>query len=141
MGVIIGTQFSLPAIDTPGLLAVMGFVVLSALLSVLYFGKLSPVFVVGMGVLESSLVQGFPIAGLLLGICTIAAALYGKTLGQLALDDFYENAQTRLPGLTLAAFLNFLLILCFSILVWFLFGVLPNAHQFSQWLPLAGLGV
>ena len=141
MGVLIGINaFGWPA-QPPTLPAVLGFVLFAAVTSTFYFGKLAPVFLTMNGVLESHLVRAFPLAGALLGIAVIAASLYGKTLGFLSLEDFYENGKTRLSGLAVAAFLNLLLLLAFSVLAWFLFPVLPNATQLQEILPLQGLGV
>jgi hypothetical protein len=141
VGVGVGTQTYSSGVEIPSLLTIIGFLVIAALSSVLYFGKISPIFVFALGVVQNSYFIHYPLATLLLGVCTIAAALYGKTLGNLALDDFYEGGQTRLPGFSLAAFLNFLLILAFAILVWFLYSILPSAQQLAQWFPLAGWGV
>lgn len=140
-GVLAGTQVYSAGNEIPSLIVIIGFMVIAALSSVLYFGKISPIFVFALGIIQNTHVIHYPIAGLLLGVCTIASALYGKTLGDLALDDFYEEGQTRLPGFALAAFLNFLLILAFAILVWFLFSILPNAEQLLSLVPLAGWGV
>ncbi len=140
-GLFIGTQTIAATQEIPSLITVLGFIIIAGLSTILFFGKLSPVFVLLLGVMESSYFAAFPLATLLLGVCTLFGALYGKTLGNLALDDFYEGGQTHLPGYTVAAFLNFLLIAGFSILVWFLFSVLPNAVQLAQWFPLAGWGV
>lgn len=141
LGVLIGIEaFRFPG-ELPTLVAVWGFLLLAGLASTFYFGKVAPVILLGTGLLESGLIHAYPLAGMLLGIATIGAGMYGRTLGALALDDFYENGQTRLPGFTLAAMINFLLILGFGVIVWYLFAILPDARTLAQWLPLAGLGV
>ncbi len=140
-GVFIGMQTLAGTNEIPTLLTVAGLIIIAGLSTILFFGKLSPIFVFILGVIESAYFLNYPLATLLLGVCTIAAGLYGKTLGDLALDDFYEGGNTHLPGLTLAAFLNFLLIAAFAILGWFLFTVLPNSEQLLQWFPLTGWGV
>lgn len=141
LGVLIGTQIAFWPPELPTLFTILGFVLLAGMSSVFYFGKMAPLFLLIFGILQSYLVKAYPLAGVLLGICTIGASLYGKILGDLALEDFYEHGQTRLPGLSVAAFLNLLLILAFSILVWYLFTILPSANQLAQWPTLAGLGV
>ncbi len=141
LGVLIGTQIAFWPPELPTLFTILGFVLLGGMSSIFYFGKLAGVFLLMLGILESYLVKAYPVAGILLGICTIGAGLYGKIVGDLALEDFYEHGQTRLPGLSVAAFLNLLLILAFAILVWYLFPILPSAGQLAQWLPLSGLGV
>ncbi|MBM3282596.1 MAG: hypothetical protein FJY86_04650 [Candidatus Diapherotrites archaeon] len=141
VGVLAGTQIYSAGNEAPNLILILGFMVVAALSSVLYFGKLSPMFVFVLGIIQNPYFWNYPLATLLLGACTIFSALYGKTLGDLALNDFYEGGQTHLPGYALAAFLNFLLILVFSILVWFLFSVLPNTTQLVKWFPIAGWGV
>jgi hypothetical protein len=140
-GVIIGKSFYAAGNEAPGLILIFGFIILAALASVFYFGKISPLVVFALGVFQNPYFWNYPLATLLLGLCTVAAALYGKTLGNLALTDFYENGETRLPGYTVAAFLDFALILVFSLVVWFLYGVLPSSEQLAAWLPLASLGV
>lgn len=141
VGVLAGAQIYSAGSEVPNLILIIGFMVVAALSSVLYFGKLSPMFVFFLGVIQNPYFLNYPLSTLLLGACTVFSALYGKTLGDLALNDFYEGGQTHLPGFTLAAFLNFLLILVFSILVWFLFTVLPTTQQLLRWFPLAGWGV
>ncbi len=133
--------YALPGNEAPSFIMIVGFIILAALSSVFYFGKISPIAVFALGVFQNPYFWNYPLATLLLGLCTIAAALYGKTLGNLALNDFYENGETRLPGYTVAAFLDVGLILVFSLVVWFLYSVLPNTEQLAAWLPLASLGV
>lgn len=141
VGVGVGTQTYSSGAGVPSLFTIIGFLVIAAVSSVLYFGKISPIVVFVLGAAQNSYFIHYPLATLLLGVCMIAAAVFGKTLGNLALDDFYEGGQTRLPGYSLAALLNFLLILTFAILVWFLYTVLPSTAQLAQWFPLAGWGV
>ncbi len=140
-GILLGVQSTAPASSIPTLITLIGFMVIAALTSVLYFGKLSALTTFFLGIAQAGLFLTFPLSGILLGACTIASSLYGRTLGDLALDDFYENGNTHLPGYTFAAFLNFLLIVIFVLVVWFLFPILPNAEQLIQWFPLIGWGV
>lgn len=140
-GILVGGSFLAGETSVPTLVTIIGFMVVAGVSSILYFGKISPIIVFALGILQNGYFWNYPLATLLLGLCTIASALYGKTLGSLALDDFYEGGQTHLPGFTLAALLNFLLILIFSWVVSFLFGVLPTAAQLGTWFPIAGWGV
>lgn len=140
-GILLGVQSTVPANSVPPLITLIGFMVIAALTSVLYFGKLSALTTFFLGIAQAGLFLTFPLSAILLGACTVASSLYGRTLGDLALDDFYENGNTHLPGYTFAAFLNFLLIVIFILIVWFLFPILPNAAQLIQWFPLIGWGV
>ena len=142
LGAFIGLSFlSLGETTPPSLIAVFGFVLFALLSGTFYFGKIAPLFTLILAMLQSAWLPTFPVSTLLLGVSTIGASLYGRTLGELALTDLYENAQTRLPGLTLAALLNFLLILGFTLVVWCLFTILPSGAQFQHWFPFQGLGV
>ncbi len=142
IGLAMGLSYLTPAETiAPSLIAVFGLVLFALLSGTFYFGRIATLFVLILAMIESVWFPVFPVSTILLGVCTMGAALYGKTLGELALTDLYENAQTRLPGLTLAAFLNFLLILGFTIIVWYLFTILPSGEQFQHWFPFQGLGV
>ncbi|MFH0970392.1 MAG: hypothetical protein V1776_02945 [Candidatus Diapherotrites archaeon] len=141
VGVMAARLGSVPAVDIPALMVIIGFIIAGFFSGWLFFGRLTPLLIMGIGFWQSGWVHAFPVAGLLLGVCTIAAGIYGKTLGDLTLVDIYSNAQTRLPGLMVAAFLNLGFIVLCSIVVWYLFGILPNAEQMEKWLPFAGLGV
>jgi hypothetical protein len=127
--------------ELPSLFLVFGFLLMGFFSGWMFFGKLSPLLIAVVGFMQAGWVFAFPIAGMLLGICTIAAGLYGKTLGYLALEDIYANAQTRLPGYLMAALINLGIIVGCGVVVWYLFPLLPDAQRLSQWLPLAGLGV
>ncbi|MEK6970238.1 MAG: hypothetical protein AABW68_00925, partial [archaeon] len=140
-GVAAAYALGMGGAEVPSLLVVMGFLFMGFFSGWMFFGKLSPILLAVVGFMEGSWVFAFPIAGVLLGICTIAAGLYGKTLGYLALEDVYENAQTRLPGYLLAALINLAIILGCGIVVGYLFPLLPDAGMIKEWLPLAGLGV
>lgn len=127
--------------NLPSFFVVFGFLLMGFFSGWMYFGKLAPILLAIVGFMQAPWFFSFPLAGLFLGICTIAAGLYGKTLGYLALEDIYANAQTRLPGYLLAALINLAIIVGCGIVVWYLFPLLPDAQLLSKWLPLAGLGV
>lgn len=141
VGVTAAKAWGMSGMELPSLLVIIGFVLMGFFAGWLYFGKLSPVLIGIVGFMEAGWVFAFPIAGLLLGICTVASGVYGKTLGFLTLEDIYESANTRLPGFLIAALVNLAIILGCGIVVWYLFPLLPNAEALKNWLPLAGLGV
>lgn len=141
IGVIVLSPFIPSTIESPSLLAVLGYVFLGMLAGVLFFGKLTPVFLAFIGGLMSGWIISFPFFGILWSIPVIGAAMYGRALGALILDDFFEQGKTRLNGYVIAALLNVLLLVIFSILVWFLFPLLPNQHVIQEWVSLQGFPV
>jgi hypothetical protein len=117
VGALIGTQLFPAEIQTPTLLAVLGFVLAAGIFSTFYFGKLAWIFVGIIAALQSPFVLASPLAGGLWGLCVIASAMYGKALGEYGLDDIFQQGKTRLPAMSLAALLNALLIFGFAVLV------------------------
>jgi hypothetical protein len=141
VGVSAGYVMGYTGADLPSFFVVFGFLLMGFFSGWMFFGKLAPILLAVVGFMQAAWVFTFPLAGLFLGICTIAAGLYGKTLGYLALEDIYANAQTRLPGYVMAALINLGIIVGCGMVVWYLFPLLPDAALLSKWLPLAGLGV
>ena len=141
LGAIVGALFFLPELQVPTLLAVIGFVLAAGIFSTFYFGKLAWVFVGMIAALQAPFVIASPLPGLLWGLCTIASAMYGKALGGFGLEDIFQQGQTRLPAMALAALLNLLLILFFAALVAFVWPILPTLPQLIQLIPIRGFGV
>ncbi len=141
VGALVGAQLFPVDIQTPTLRAVLGFVLAAGIFSTFYFGKLSWVFVAIIAALQSPFVLASPLAGGLWGLCVIASAMYGKALGEFGLDDIFQQGQTRLPAMSLAALLNALLIFGFAVLVALVWTLLPTLPQLVQFIPLRGFGV
>lgn len=141
VGVLIGIQFFPVEIQAPTLLAVVGFVIAAGLFSTFYFGKLAWIFVGIIAALQAPFILASPLAGVLWGLCVIASAMYGKALGGFGLEDIFQQGQTRLPSMSLAALLNAILILVFAVLVAFVWPILPTLPQLLQLIPLRGFGV
>ncbi len=142
LGIVIGSQlFAYEVTNAPTYYTVIGFVMMAGLLSLFYFGRMAWAFVGLVGVLHASFIIASPLAGVLWGICVIAAGLYGKALGEMGLEDFFQHQQTRLPSMSLAAALNLVLILVFAILVAFVWDALPTSAELLRYIPLRGLGV
>jgi hypothetical protein len=141
IGTAVGISLGFNIGESPSITAVLGFVILGALSGMLFFGRTAEIFILGIGFVQAGLTRAFPIPSLLLGLCVIASVIYGKTLGEWALEDFLSQGKTRLPQMALAAFLNLLLILGFAILVWFLWELFPRASDIGLYLPIGGLGV
>lgn len=141
VGGIIGSQLFPVELQIPTLLAVIGFVLAAGIFSTFYFGKLAWIFVGIIAALQAPFVLASPLAGLLWGLCVIASAMYGKALGEFGLEDIYQQGQTRLPSMSLAAFLNAALILIFATIIAFVWPVLPTLPQLIQLIPIRGFGV
>ncbi|QQR93110.1 MAG: hypothetical protein IPJ89_02630 [Candidatus Iainarchaeum archaeon] len=141
LGAIIGAQLFPVELQIPTLLAVIGFVLAAGIFSTFYFGKLAWVFVGLLAALQAPFVLASPLAGLLWGLCVIASAMYGKALGGFGLEDIYQQGQTRLPSMSLAALLNAALILIFATIIAFVWPVLPTLPQLIQLIPIRGFGV
>lgn len=141
LGTIVGIIFFLPELQAPTQLAVMGFVLAAGIFSTFYFGKLAWVFVGLIAALQAPFVIASPLPGLLWGLCTIASGMYGKALGGFGLEDIFQQGQTRLPAMALAALVNLILILFFAVIVSFVWPTLPTLPQLIQLIPIRGFGV
>jgi hypothetical protein len=141
LGAAIGSQLLSYETFPPTPLALAGMVLVCAILSTFYFGKMSWFFVGVMGFLQGTLVLAYPLGGILLGACMVGAGMYGKALGEMGLVDYFAHGKTRLPAMSLAALLNLLLIIAFALLLAFVWKALPSATQLGLFIPLKGLGV
>ncbi|MEK6821030.1 MAG: hypothetical protein AABY11_01350, partial [archaeon] len=92
--------------------------------------------IAGIGFIQGPWTLAYPVAGSLLGICALGAALYGHTLGGMALDDAYEQGKLPLPASMSAAFLHLGLLLIFGLLIWQLFPLLPGRILVLDAIPL-----